>query len=64
MWVSRRAVVPAATAAIDDLPAALAAADTALRVVDSLAPLRAALASSLHVSGIRLRNSTTWIAPG
>jgi len=60
MWVSRRTVVPMEIAIIDDLPEALAAAETALRVVDSLAPLRAALASSLHVSGIRLRNSATW----
>lgn len=64
MWVSRDAVVPLETTAIDDLPAALAAEDTELRVVDSLAALRPALASSLHVSGMRLRNSDTWRAPG
>jgi hypothetical protein len=60
MWVSHRAVVPLEAAVIDDLPAALLAEDTALRIVDSLAELRPALASSLHVSGIRLRNSATW----
>ncbi len=60
MWVSRRAVVPLEAVTIDNLPAALAAADTALRMVDSLQAVRPALASSLHVSGIRLRNAATW----
>ena len=64
MWVSRRAVVPLEVAAIDDLPAALRAENTELRVVDSLAELRPALASSLHVSAIRMRNSPTWAASG
>ena len=62
MWVARRAVAPLETLLIDDLPAALAAAGAELRVLDSLAPLRAAQASSLHVSAIRLRNSATWNA--
>ena len=60
MWVSHDAVSPLETVLIDDLPAALAAAGAELRVMDSLAPLRAAQASSLHVSAIRLRNSATW----
>ena len=60
MWVSRRAVVPTETAVVDDLPAALAGEDTELRIVDNLAELRPVLASSLHVSGIRLRNSESW----
>lgn len=60
MWVSRRPAVPLETTVIEDLAAALAAEDTELRVVDSLAPLRAAQASTLHVSAIRLRNSATW----
>jgi hypothetical protein len=32
--------------------------------VDSFATVRAALSSSLHVSGIRLRNSRTWVSQG
>lgn len=64
MWVSRRACVPLEATVIDDLPAALLAEDTELRIVDSLAELRPASASSLHVSGIRLRNSATWRTPG
>jgi hypothetical protein len=60
MHVARTAVEPLAVEAIDDLPAALAAAGTELRVLDRLAPLRPAFASSLHASGIRLRNSRTW----
>ena len=60
MWVARDAVAPLESVILDDLAVALAAAGTELRVMDSLAPLRAAQASSLHVSTIRLRNSTTW----
>jgi hypothetical protein len=63
MWVSRRAVEPSEVTAVEDLAAALTAADVELRVVGSLAPLRAAYSSTLHVSGIRLRNSATWAQP-
>ena len=64
MWVSPEAVSPLECVLLDNLPAALAAAGAELRVMDSLAPLRAAQASSLHVSAIRLRNSATWNAAG
>ena len=60
MHVSRSSVAPLAIDAIGDLPAALAAAGVELRVLDTLAPLRAAFATTLHASGIRLRNSGTW----
>jgi hypothetical protein len=63
MWVARDAVAPLETVRIDDLTAALSAAGTELRVMDSLAPLRDAQTSSLHVSAIRLRNSATWNDP-
>ena len=62
MWVSRQPVVPLESTVIEDLPATLTAEDTELRIVDSLAVVRPALESSLHVSGIRLRNSATWNA--
>ena len=62
MHVARTAVEPLGAEAIDDLPAALAAEQVELRVVDSLAGLRPACATTLHVSGIRLRNSATWAA--
>lgn len=60
MWVSRSAVRPLAKRAIGDLPATLASSGVELRVQDSLVPLHDAWNSSLHVSGIRLRNATGW----
>ena len=60
MWVSQRAVDPLSVDRIGDLPAALTAQDVDLRVIDSLAVLAGAWSSTLHASGIRLRNATTW----
>ena len=62
MHVARTAVEPLAVEPLDDLPAALAAAGVELRVLDDLARLRPAFASTLHASGIRLRNSRSWNA--
>ena len=58
--VSRTAAIPAAIAPIDDLPAALRAADVELRFMPSLPPLRDMWETTLHVSGIRLRNAEGW----
>jgi hypothetical protein len=60
MWVSRAPVVPLAMEAIRDLPAALRADGVELRVMESLAPLRDVWSTSLHASGIRLRNAQGW----
>lgn len=60
MLVSREAVDALAVERIDGLLEALEAQAVDLRVVDSLAPLRRVFASTLHASGIRLRNSPTW----
>ena len=60
MHVSREAVEPLGMELLDDLPGALDATNVELRMLDSLAPLRAAFATTLHASGIRLRNSSTW----
>ncbi len=62
MWVSRQAVTPSAVIEVADLPAALADRDVELRAVDSLVPLRGAWDTSLHASGIRLRNAVGWDA--
>ena len=62
MWVSRQAVTPSAMTEVADLPAALADCDVELRAVDSLVPLRGVWSSSLHASGIRLRNAVGWDA--
>ena len=60
MHVSRQPVAPVGVERIADLPGALRAADVELRVMPSLLPLRDAWGSSLHVSGVRLRNAAGW----
>ena len=52
----RAAVMPGRVTAIRDLATALADADVELRVLPSLEPLIALWRTSLHDSGIRLRN--------
>lgn len=63
MWVSRREVTPIGMDAIRDLPAALRADNVELRVMESLTPLGDVWSTSLHASGIRLRNAEGWPAP-
>lgn len=60
MWVSKDAAQPVAVEVIDDLPAALVANQVELRIVDDLSALRPVWSSSLHASGIRLRNARCW----
>ncbi|MGH2634502.1 MAG: DUF6886 family protein [Tepidiformaceae bacterium] len=62
MWVSREAVTPVAVDVVDDLPSALGADGVELRVVPSLVPLRGVWETTLHASGIRLRNAEGWRA--
>src|SRR5262245_53732115 len=60
MWVSKKAVRPISRDPIVDLPAALEAQDVELRVLDSLLGLKDVWRTSLHASGIRLRNALGW----
>jgi len=60
MWVSRTAVQPLARTVFADLPAALAADGVELRVLATLTGLRDVWQTSLHASGIRLRNAKGW----
>ena len=60
MWVSTEAAEPIAVEIIDDLPATLTAHQVELRVMDDLAALRSVWSSTLHASGIRLRNARSW----
>ncbi len=60
MHVARTRVRPLSCAQVSDLPNQLAGAGVALRTLNSLTPLRDAWSSSLHVSGIRLRNAVGW----
>lgn len=64
MWVSRTPVTPLAVETIADLPAAMASAGVELRVMRRLTPLRDVWSSSLHASGVRLRNAQDWLAAG
>lgn len=60
MWVSREPVEPASVHLLKDLPGVLAEAGVELRVMPSLAPLKNLWETSVHASGIRLRNSRSW----
>jgi hypothetical protein len=60
MHVSRVPVTPVACTRLSDLPAGFAPRNVDLRVVDSLTPLRGLWNTSLHTSGIRLRNAAGW----
>lgn len=60
MHVSSEPVRPTAIDRISDLDAALAEARVELRMMPSLAPFRGAWGSTVHFSGIRLRNAVGW----
>lgn len=60
MWVARQAVTPLARDVLSDLPAALREAGVELRLTETLTHLRPAWDSSLHASGLRLRNARGW----
>ena len=60
MWVSRVPVTPLACTTLADLPNSLTTRSIDLRAVDSLLPLRHLWTTSLHTSGVRLRNAADW----
>jgi hypothetical protein len=60
MWVSRAAVHPLRREMISDLPLGLALQNVELRPVDDLVQFKDLWKTSLHVSGIRLRNASGW----
>ena len=61
MWVSRATVTPRSVDVIDNLFQALDAVGVELRVMDRLTVLRGLWEhTSLHWSGIRLRNARDW----
>lgn len=60
MWVSRGTVKPLRCDTLSDLPSTFAPRGVDLRVVDSLLPLKPLWETTLHTSGIRLRNATGW----
>jgi len=60
MWVSRSTVLPDKVEPLSDLRGRLKAADVELRALDRLASLKPVWRSTLHASGIRLRNALDW----
>lgn len=60
MWVSESRVEPCERAEIVDLSERLREQGVELRILPSLLPLRDVWETSLHASGIRLRNATGW----
>lgn len=64
MWISRETVIPSRVDTIDDLPGALREAGVELRVMERLTPLAGVWdRTTLHWSGIRLRNALDWDVP-
>jgi RimJ/RimL family protein N-acetyltransferase len=61
-FVARAAVRPLEMTPVEDLVAALAAADVELHVMDDLLPFNGAWESTVHFSGSRLRNAAGWEA--
>jgi len=64
MWVSRESVAPLAVTRIDDLAAELGTQGVELIAVESLLPFREVWSTTLHASGLRLRNASGWTPHG
>jgi hypothetical protein len=60
MWVARTPVEPIGMEVLDDLPGMIATHGVELRLMDRLTPLRGVWNTSLHASGVRLRNAQDW----
>jgi len=61
-WLSEETVVPLRVEPVGDLLAALRDANVELRLMPSLTPLKGIWNSTLHASGVRLRNAQDWPA--
>ena len=60
MWISRTAVRPTGLDSLTDLPAALRGQGVELRFTERLTHLRGLWDTTLHASGVRLRNAQDW----
>ena len=63
MWISRRAVTPLRVKTLPDLLSGLQGQGVELRLMPSLTPLRGVWDTTLHASGVRLRNAVGWATP-
>jgi hypothetical protein len=61
MWVSRSPVRPLRAEAIRSLPHVLEARNVEVRTLATLTPLKDIWSTTLHASGIRLRNASGWL---
>jgi hypothetical protein len=64
MWVSRTIVNPLGVEPVANLPVAMEAQNIELRFLPRLIPLRGVWQTTLHASGIRMRNAQDWGEPG
>jgi len=64
MWVSRTSVTPLGVTRLSNLPGELQSRNIGLRVMERLVPLKNIWMSSVHASGVRLRNAQGWGKPG
>jgi hypothetical protein len=62
-WVSKSPVIPSGHDTIRNLPDAMKARGVELRTLPRLTPLAPIWRSTLHASGIRLRNAQDWVTP-
>ncbi|MFB4410568.1 DUF6886 family protein [Pantoea sp. ANP04] len=60
MWVSQNNVISTDLKAFSNLDTELALRNITLRVMERLTPLKSVWLTSLHASGIRLRNAQDW----
>lgn len=60
MWVSKDTVVPLKLEVITNLLNELETCNVELRALNDLSPLKNVWQTSLHASGIRLRNARNW----
>lgn len=60
IWISKSAIRPRGMTALHDLPQRLKEQGVEIRVTDDFSALKGAWQSSVHASGIRLRNAASW----
>lgn len=60
MWIARNPVIPLGRLGLSQLDRQFVPRGVDLRVVESLKPLKDLWNTSLHASGIRLRNASDW----
>ncbi|MGD1855012.1 MAG: DUF6886 family protein [Leptolyngbyaceae cyanobacterium] len=60
MWVAKTEVTPISSDALTQLPKEHQKRNIELRTLDNLLPLKGVWQTSLHASGIRLRNAQRW----